>query len=329
MIIKEYNNGWGSDVPLKQFESKILEQYLRPWRDDASKTVIVNSTWYNQQFHSQVCEQLSVNTPDRIVLTAMLDAAIVQPSWFADMGCEVYSVGYYRGPCTIDFWALAMDQYFQPVDFDCFRSDLIDCAFMSLNRKPHWHRRKLYDSLCKLHLVDQGLVSMGGENGTAIRKLHIDQGISNLAPNANTDQHGIANDIMSLGDQQNWQRHFLNIVSETWWDLEKNYFVSEKIYKPILGQRPFLVYAKNGARDWLTQQGFMHYCEDFKDISDLDLCQPENIPEFLKTLCGMPKLYWQSKFIALKDKIMYNSNNFKSYVSQIKNKIAKGITCQI
>jgi hypothetical protein len=42
--------------------------------------------------------------------------------------------------------------------------------------------------------------------------LMVDAGQSTLAPNGGPEQHGIANDIMSLGHPTNWNRHFINIV---------------------------------------------------------------------------------------------------------------------
>lgn len=329
MIIKEFNNGWGDDVPLKQFESQILEQYLKPFHQDSSRTLIINNVWYGKEFHQKVCAELATDPPDRIVLSAMLDAAIIDETWFESFDSEIFKVGYYRGDHTIDFWAMAVKIYFQWPEYDLLRSDLIDRAYMCLNRKPHWHRIKLYESLITTDVLQHGLVSMGSNQGTARHLLQQDQGMSELAPNSDGGQNGIANDIMSLGHPGNWQRHFVNIVTETWWDLEKTYFVSEKIYKPIIGHRPFLVYAKDGAIDWLTARGFEHYCRDFTDITDLDLTVPDNIPKFLQVLCAMPASYYQSKFVALREKILYNNNNFNRYVDSINSKITKGIACQI
>jgi hypothetical protein len=169
---------------------------------------------------------------------------------------------------------------------------------------------------------------MGGNNSPAERILNIDSGHSDLAPNNGTDQNGIANDIMSLGHPDNWSRCFLNVVTETQFDIEKTYFVSEKIYKPIVGCRPFLIYAL-GADQWLTQRGFKTYATDFQDISNLDLTNPYNIPEFLVTLCKQTPKYWQSKFVALKDKIVYNKTHFAEYIQQQKLNIEKGFKCQI
>jgi hypothetical protein len=318
MIIKNFNNGWGNGVPLKALEQKIVDRWLA---HDSCRTVLINSTWYTQEYHSYVMDQLRQLNFDQIVLVSMLDAAIPRPDWYQEFNCTVRGLGYYRGADTIDFWALTVAKHFQRPAYDCQDARAIDTAFMCLNRKPHWHRKQLYKHLENFGLLNQGIVSMGGDGANAIRLLNQDQGECDLAPNAGPEQTGIANDIMSLGHEQNWTRHFLNIVTETQFDIKQTYFVSEKIYKPIVGFKPFLVYASDGAVEWLTERKFEPYTQDFKDLTDLDLANPNNLPYFLNILCQQPKDYWQAKYLALKDKIVYNNSNFYNYI--------KGIQCQI
>jgi len=326
MIVKIFDNGWGNDVPLKQLENKIVSQYLSPLVD---RTVVINSTWYTNDFHSWVLSELTKLDFDRIVLVSMLDSAIPGPGWYTEFNKPVHALGYYNSDDCIDFWALTASQYFDMPKYDIIDSKTIDRAYMCLNRKPHWHRKRLYSQLKLLNIVSQGIVSMGGNNTPPELLLEQDQGECNLAPNAGIEQNGIPNDIMSLGHPDNWQRCFLNVVTETQFDIKQSYFVSEKIYKPILGCRPFLVYATDGAVDWLSTRGFENYTQDFHDISDLDLTNPENIAPFLLVLCQQPRQYWQMKFVALLDKIMYNNNNFQKYVTSINNQIKQGIKCQI
>lgn len=325
MIIKTFDNGWGNNFKAKSFEQQIVCQYLH--KVDL-RTVLINNTWYTTEYHQQVMIQLRALEFDQIVLASMLDASITDPSWYNEFGRPVYTVGYYPGKHNIDFWALMVDKYFEYPDVDLTDSAVIDCAYMCLNRKPHWHRQRLYNQLGNLGILDKGIVSMGGNNSTPERVLKLDAGQSNLAPNAGSEQHGIANDIMSLGHSSNWLRSFLNVVTETQFDIAATNFVSEKIYKPIVGCRPFLVYAV-GADQWLTDRGFESYATDFKDISNLDLVNPNNIAEFLFILCQKDLKYWQAKYIALMDKIVYNKTHFTEYVQQQKIIVQTGIQCQI
>jgi hypothetical protein len=329
MITHTFDHGWGPNFPLKKFEQEIVSEFLVAQVTDHSHTVVINSVWYTQEFHQQVLNKLKNLVFDNIVLVAMIDAAIPKIEWYQEFGCPVYAVGYYPGNNNLDFWALFVDRFFNVPKISRLMSyNLIDCAYMCLNRKPHWHRVQLYRQLTALNIADQGLVSMGGK-GQAVQQLHIDCEHDDLAPNATRDQTGLPNDIASIGNLPNWQRSFLNVVTETVYNINQNHFVSEKIFKPIVGLRPFLVYDTDGASKWLTARGFDPYIHDFADISDLDLSLPENIPEFLKTLCKQPTSYFQSKFVALTPKLLYNRNRFATYVAEQQHKINQGLQCQI
>jgi hypothetical protein len=330
MIVATFDYGWGPELQTKKLEAEILRSYLLPYQQDDSCTVIINSTWYGRKEHEHTMVRLHEIRPDRIVLVSMIDAANCWPSQFAELGAEVRCVGYYDPPDDIDYWAITVDRYFSAIQDDF---SAVDTAYMCLNRKPHRHRQALYDALISGNLLDRGIVSMGARSDgePAQRSLAVDVPVSTLAlnPNAGTEQTGIVNDIMSLGHPDHWRRIFLNIVTETQFDIQHTGFVSEKIYKPILGMRPFLVYARDGAIAWLTQRGFEPYVHDFQDITDLDLSSYHNTVPFLQILCAQPPAYWQKRMVDLRPKLLYNRNRFDRYTQEIKDKIHKGISCQI
>jgi hypothetical protein len=340
MIIQEFNNGWGNEWTLKKFEQRIVDRLLRNIAIDSSRTVVINSVWYSTEYHNEVMSWLRTNSVDRIVLVAMLDGAIPHPAWYSEFNCEILSIGYYPGEWNVDFCALFVENYLNAPDLDVLLDlSQIDTAYMCLNRKPHWHRRKLYDSLKSQDIVKYGIVSMGGLNGTPDQLLEIDLEKSKsdevdqenhiLAPNSEKEHYGPPNDVVSLGHIKNWQRHFVNIVTETIYDINRSGFVSEKIYKPIVGCRPFLVYDPDGGTQWLQDRGFIPYVKDFIDITDLDLTNPNNIAPFLAVLCGQTPEYWQAKYLALQDKILYNKHHFTNYVYSQWKKIKQGIPCQV
>ena len=329
MIIKKFDNGWGSVWPLKQFEQSIVDDLLQHIAQDTSRTVVINSVWYSTEYHQQVLVWLRNNQLDRIVLVAMIDAAIPRPEWYDEFDCEVVSVGYYSGDHSLDFCAVFVDKFLNaPAPDQLTDASKIDTAYMCLNRKPHWHRQKLYNKLQSLDLLQHGMVSMGG-SGTATRSLVVDTDHDNLAPNASRDHYGIPNDIVSLGHVENWQRHFVNIVTETVYDINRTGFVSEKIYKPVVGCRPFLVYDPDGGTQWLRDRGFESYVTDFRDITDLDLSTPDNLADFLIVLCEQTPQYWQAKYLALQEKILYNKHHFTDHVQHQWTKIKQGILCQV
>jgi hypothetical protein len=322
MIVKTFDNGWGPEWSAKQFEKELTDQILHDLMHDQSRTVIINSTWYSQSYHQQVVEQLRHMNFTHLVLVAMLDPAIPQASWFEEFNCEIICVGYYAGPYSIDYWALFTEKY----NHDTASVSVldIDTAYMCLNRKPHWHRRRLFQQLKHHGLIEHGLISFANEQVLAVDREH-----DNFAPESTADKYGVPNDIASLGHIKNWNRCFLNIVTETAWNINYTGFVSEKIYKPIVGYRPFLVYDTDGGVAWLTHRGFEPYVNDFTDICDLDLSRPGHLCQFLQVLCDQPANYWQKKFVDLHDKIVYNKNQFVNYTNHQRSILQKGIQCQI
>lgn len=318
MIIKSFDIGWGMNWPMKQLEQDIVKKYLAEYYTDHSRSVIVNSVWYTGDYHQQVMAELREIQPTHIFVVALLDPPIIQLDWFNELDCKVQGIGYYPGAGYIDYCALFVDHFYQPVDQAVLlNTDKIDTAYMCLNRKPHQHRIRLYQGLEQASLLDQGFVSMGGT--PPLRLLPDDVAGQTIAPNGGTEQFGISNDIVSLGNLDRWQRHFINIVTETVWDIEPSNFLSEKTFKPVLGLRPFLIYAPNGGVECLIARGIESYVNDFKDIIDADLTEPYNIPVFLTELCKQPPTYWQMKIVELKEKLLYNQQRFRDYVSQQKN----------
>lgn len=325
MIIHCHDHGWGPEWPIKRIEREITDQYLAPLIQSNQQVVMINSTWYGQEQHAKTLQWLRAHAWDTAVVISMIDAAIPDASWFAEFGRPVVAVGSYPGPHHISLWAEVVARYITPS-----LEHSIDLPFMCLNRKPHWHRRRLYADLEAANLLDQGLVSLGGQDtSSAVRSLAETVGSNDLAPNGAPDHHGIPNDIVSLGDPANWRRHFLNIVTETVFDVDVKYFVSEKIFKPMVGARPFLVYAPGGAAQWLHDQKFENYLDDFLDISDLELRDANNIATFLTVLCDQGIDYWQHKYLDLWPKIQYNQQRFHDFVAEQRQRIQQGIPCLI
>jgi hypothetical protein len=263
---------------------------------------------------------------DNVIVYSFLDPPKMLP-FLDNQPFNVIKIGGNPKPNNwVDFQAVLVDKFFVIDDYLSATSSQIDIPFMCLNGKPHSHRYNIVKALLDLGLDKLGLVSFGGQSeelkGT-------DDYIGPISiPENHIRPYGVNFDIfdsMSFGDINNWNRHFLNVVTETEWDVEYSNFWSEKIFKPIIGYRPFLVYAPNGCVNILTEHGFLHYCNDFADISDLDLTQPDNIPIFLTQLCAQPTSYLTMKYNQLFEKIQFNRQRFDSYVAEQWGVINQGL----
>lgn len=327
MISHYHDFGWGPQWPAKQIEHEMVSTYLKPLALSNLRTVLINSTWYSRERHQSTMQWLRANDWDVLVLISMIDPAIITASWFEEFDRPVLTVGGYRQH-HLSLWAEIAARNI-PLWHD--RSSCkIHMPFMCLNRKPHHHRVRLYQQLEELHLLDKGLVSLGAVSvGSAVRSISEQVQDPELAPNGQALNHGIPNDIASLGDRSNWEAHFLNIVTETTFDVDGLYFVSEKIFKPMIGLRPFLVYAPGGAQLWLKDQGFETYLDDFKDIYDGNLRDPNNIPSLLARIGDLGPEWLQQKYLDLLPKMLYNQDRFTSFVKEQRDRIQQGISCPI
>lgn len=301
MTIKRLNNGWRGSWPIIKYSQRLLTN-LTP-----NNSVIVDSTWYTDEYHLVVKDYITTNSPDKVILVSFYDAHIVNQSRFDR---PVYEVGYYNSPYFIDFWAhFVRDHYHLPGDSELLDHKTITMPYLSYNRKPHEHRLELYNNLVDCGIVDQGIVTMD-------KHRQLDQDVSELstAPNSGSV---IVNNIQSLGRTDLWCSSFLNIVTETWFDINRVHFVSEKIYKPIVGLRPFFVYADDLGQKWLHDRGFKTFEEDFRDIYP-DTITKENLVDFLVTLCEVSKntSWLQTKFLSLVPKLIHNRDRFYNYVEE-------------
>ena len=139
--------------------------------------------------------------------------------------------------------------------------------FLCYNRKPHDHRVTL---LNKIH--DQGLENFGI---ISAMEPHNDYKFKN--PIILDEEHEIedqplmsewvgqsCNDIATLGDVENWSRHFLTVVTESC--IHSDIFLSEKTFKPIIGLRPFLILGDQNLYKKLKEMGFDIFEDMFPDI---------------------------------------------------------------
>ena len=139
------------------------------------------------------------------------------------------------------------------------------------------------------------------------------------SPFVNDDIHGnynIPNDTHSLGPIEDWRQSFLIIVTET--DHNRHTavpFLSEKIWKPLIGMRPFLVLGDKGTIRTLKQAGFETFNEFFgikHDDAGVD-----DIVKAVKSYNGDMATDYET----LKSKLIHNRKRYFEFVDEQKNLI--------
>lgn len=291
-------------------EEKLLKPLIA--RLAASKKIflLVRETWINREEFSDLIKDKKF---DAVVTLSLMDTPFIDYSFLNNF--PVYKIGYFKNsPYYFDFHSFMTLKYLK-IDNDILpKGNEISIPFMCLNGKPHVHREKLVLDLLAEKLNKKNIISYNSVgSGFTLSADKFNQ--STILPSPY--------DVYSLGDKQNWKKHFLNVVTETNFDNENNFFITEKTYKPILGFKPFIVHSVNGNINILKKFNFETYYNDFNDISDLDLTDPTTHVEFLKILSKQETKYFHKKYKNLLEKILYNRDNFfkhaKNQIDNLKN----------
>lgn len=223
--------------------------------------MIINPIWLMDR---DLAKEIKDADPEFIICCNFVDPILIQvQKIIQDSGRPCVFIGNHS-QYRLDFWAMVCDLYFKHYNNTELELNLQAKKFICLNRKPHAHRRLLVTHLLNSDVADQGHISIGDLLNPVLidQQFTDDQGINDALP----DGLPIKNDVYSLGDVDVWKNSLLCIVTETTFGTEnsQDFFISEKTWKPVIGNRPFFIYGQPQLRTYLKEQGF----DVFEDIID-------------------------------------------------------------
>jgi hypothetical protein len=219
--------------------------------------------------------------------------------------CDVSYIGNRLGKYYFSFWLDFVYTHKEKfLQFDPYDLKSPLKQYMCLNRKPHSHRVMLFQSLQNANLLEYGHVSIGGD---FVVKLPLDITNEEGDHAVNSDVGGITNDITSLGHKDNWNSHFLNVVTET--TDYTDVFITEKTFKPIFGRRPFIILGDKNTYSVLKEWGFDTFDDLFgtgykRMYTEDRICWIMEVIESLKKENDLDKL-----LISLKPRLEKNYQN--------------------
>lgn len=311
MSIEKINFQSGAGYKIYRLELSFLNRFCQSI-DDTADTVIIREQWLDTANYNNIISNLSSNVR-RLVKVAMLDEIKIE-TFDKNKFKEIISLGHYPySDYYINFIAYMFYKHMKKISFD---SKNIDVAYMCLNGKPHYHRLKIFEDFKNSNLLTKGFVSFNSHgnimpDNKKIISYKLDDN-KNILNNIPSDYN-----VFDYGRIDYWNRHFLNVVTETLPDPDnRNFFLTEKTYKPIYGFKPFLIYAPNGAKKSLNYIGIEEYNNDFDDICDLDLYKTDNIIPFIKILSDQSSKYFRKKYKSLLPKIFHNRDVFIKFCQQ-------------
>ena len=112
-----------------------------------------------------------------------------------------------------------------------------------------------------------------------------------------------------------YKETYFNIVTETW-PADPSFFVTEKIFKPIVNLQPFVVCGLPGNIKYLKDKGYETYNDWF--VEDYDNVQGNKqrmyyLMQEIVRIAKLPKEELHKKYQQSWEKLLYNRNHFFNY----------------
>lgn len=230
------------------------------------------------------------------------------------------------------FWWLMYEKYIKrgPIDYLKIDHSIKSYDFLYLNKRPRAHRIHLYNQMLAVGALKKSLYTYRNDHhchgGQEMRMEKINK---SLPPEYEIPefkdaypQYGHDQEIYALP----YNHSRINLVTETLADDPNRggypYFLTEKIWKPIICQQPFIVYGQRGYLKCLREMGFRTFSnvwdESYDDEKDC-LKRGSMIACLARSLLDMDseKLYLETKDIRSHNlKIFSDKQILKSIITQ-------------
>lgn len=245
------------------------------------RNLVINTTWFGSQFNNGVWQQ-AMDLPgpfDNLFLLSVIDPLYLTPD---DLNAltgkhtvkKVFKIGMFEGSkYEWNFHAIVGKDLMPRYSEAQVLLQYPEYVYMLYQRKPRQHRVEITNILRDQDLLKSGIVTLGApgdfdwHRGLSFEPICIEDAADNYKHNGSKqDFGGVPNDLVTLGRLDLWQKHFLNIVSETVFDEWEPLLVTEKMWKPMIGLRPFLVHGNPNTYAWLRNRGFRTFNHYWKHI---------------------------------------------------------------
>jgi hypothetical protein len=166
------------------------------------------------------------------------------------------------------------------------------------NRRPHIHRKILvYNIINNPLLLENTMLSYGGLSNLNINNIyHFQEKIKdeslqnemfefflNNEFELNLDEDKMEYNLANNFNLNHHQQSFISLVSETNVDSD-NLFFSEKTYKPIYAQQPFIIYGNPYSLKYLKEIGFKTFDKWIDESYDNEEDFEERLKKIIKVL---------------------------------------------
>jgi hypothetical protein len=303
----------------RQFMTSIANYFVNQYPD---KQIHVISPYWDH--YVEVFDYLQQYPIDLLVVCSLSDPVYFKPFESLSSEITVIQAGYTLTGQSIDFFAVVCLKKFKNYTIEQLTPTNFKYLFLNYNRKPKTHRIQLIQELERQNLTELGVITLGNsqytlnENIDEYTNLVGGQDVLGTIP-------GIPFDIYSLGRLDIWQQSLINIVSETV-PVYSDLFLSEKIYKPIIGMRPFIINGDPNIYKWLRRAGFDCF-DDLFPVDDLVANRGNAASIIASAVAQYREVDLSELYYKILPRLVNNRDRFFEYSKNELNKLQGDLTC--
>jgi len=310
------------------------------------RNLLINTTWFGPQYKDVNDEWLKIEKLfasgepyDNLFVLSLID-----PLYLMDRDLQLicdklaikktYKIGMFLNTTyEYNFHAIVGDQLMPKYNDDDVILKKYNKDFLCYQRKPRVWRVDFADLVRKHNLLDNGIMTLGAKteddyNWSEDRTwepMVLDEShepYKNDGQNDPTHYGGIPNDLVTVGSLDVWNQCFLYVSSETVFNPWEPLFANERIWKTMIGLRPYVIQGNPATYKWLQGHGFKtfnHYwphinMEESKSVLD-NIIQ---VLTFLDTKSADEKM---SMYNDMLPDLLHNKNRFYEFSREQKQKM--------
>jgi len=327
-------------------EIEIFDKTARQIEDKFpnERNLLINTTWFGPQFGNGEWEKIEQLFKDNLKFDNLFLLSVIDPLYLMEKHIsemcvrfgikKTYRIGMFDvGKYEWNFHAIVGDNLMPKYNNEDVTLKNCNKDFLCYQRKPRAWRVDFVKLLKENNLIDNGIITLGAKTendhdwskGRTWEPITLDEShdpYRNDGQNNKAHYGGIPNDLVTVGSLDVWNRCFLYISSETVFDHWEPIFVNERIWKPMIGLRPYIIQGNPKTYQWLERNGFRTFNEywshiDLKHSTDV-LNDHISVLKFLRDKSKEEKM---SMYQDMLSDLIHNKQRFYEFSREQKHKM--------
>ena len=310
------------------------------------RNLLINTTWFGPQFKDtndewQKVEKLFEDNVkfDNLFLLSMIDPLYLMDNHISEMCVKLgikntYRIGMFLNTqYEYNFHAIVGDHLMPKYDNDQVRLKTYNKDFLCYQRKPRTWRVDFANLVRKHNLLDNGIMTLGAKTkddfdwseGRTWEPMTLDESHELYKKDGQDDPThygGIPNDLVTIGNLDVWNQCFLYISSETVFNHWEPLFVNERIWKTMIGLRPYIIQGNPKTYKWLRKNGFRTFNQYWPHVDlehSLEILEDHiSVLKFLNSISDEEKMAMYQDMLP---DLIYNKQRFYEFSKEQKHKM--------